>query len=125
MGGYAGRIQSRDKYCDLPVQRSGGYETEMALNLKAAKALGLTILLARLARVDEMIECTLYAALHESGNGPSRRNGHARNCAADWGQADVRGRGRLAGLATRRRRLRDLPAFKAPSMLASIGGRGT
>jgi hypothetical protein len=82
MGGYAGRIQSRDKYCDLPVQRSGGYETEMALNLKAAKALGLTILLARLARVDEMIECTLYAALHESGNGPTEKSSRLKSMSA-------------------------------------------
>jgi hypothetical protein len=45
--------------------------------------------------------------------------GAKRTCAVEGPDSTWR------GLATRRRRLRDLPAFKAPSMLASIGGRGT
>jgi len=52
MGGYAGRIQSGGKPSYLPVQQVT--RLEMALNLKTAKARGLTIPLALLARADEM-----------------------------------------------------------------------
>ena len=53
-GGYTGRILHGDKPTDLPVQQVS--KVELIINLRTAKALGISVPLALSGRANELIE---------------------------------------------------------------------
>jgi putative tryptophan/tyrosine transport system substrate-binding protein len=62
-GLYVGRILRGEKPGDLPVQLST--KVELFLNLKRAKALGLSVPLPLLGRADEVMRCITHITAPE------------------------------------------------------------
>jgi hypothetical protein len=61
----------------LDARECAQTKVELAINLKAAKALGVNVPLPIIGRTDEVIDRALFAAVHESVVGPNAKSSWA------------------------------------------------
>jgi hypothetical protein len=72
-----------------PTCQSSSAQRSMVINLRTARALGLTVPLPRSAALDEEIEYDFFAAVHESVPGTSRTWSEFTAWSVMWLKADI------------------------------------
>ena len=77
MGIYVGRILKGEKPTELPVQRAT--KVDLIINLRTAKALGITVSNALIGRADEVIEWPSFIPMLEGLTDPQETPSHLEN----------------------------------------------